>query len=72
MSIANHFVTLEQLAEYPYTERSCELVDGVVVDVSPASWRHGAIAGRILQREINSSDQQNLMDESIRELAKAR
>ena len=31
-----------------------------------------AIAGRILQREINPHDQQNLMDESIRELAKAR
>jgi|SoiMethySBSTD1v2_1073268.scaffolds.fasta_scaffold344904_3 F-type H+-transporting ATPase subunit b len=31
-----------------------------------------AIAGRILQREISPSDQQNLMDESIRELAKAR
>jgi F-type H+-transporting ATPase subunit b len=30
-----------------------------------------AIAGKILQREINPRDQQHLMDESIKELAKA-
>jgi len=31
-----------------------------------------SIAGKILQREINSRDQQMLMEESIKELAKAR
>lgn len=47
MSVSADLVTAEQLARPPYTERSCELVDGRVVDVNPASWRHGSVAGRI-------------------------
>lgn len=42
-------VTATQLAQPPYTERPCELVDGAVVDVSAASWRHGVVAGRIMR-----------------------
>jgi Uma2 family endonuclease len=42
-------VTAEQLARPPYTDLACELVDGRVVEVSPASWRHGLIAGRIMR-----------------------
>jgi Uma2 family endonuclease len=47
VSISTELVTAEQLAASPYADRSCELVDGRVVDVSPASWRHGWVAGRV-------------------------
>lgn len=47
MSISPDLITAEQLARPPYSEHSCQLVDGQVENVTPASWRHGAVAGRI-------------------------
>jgi Uma2 family endonuclease len=44
---ADPLVTIEQLGRPPYSERRCELVDGRIVDVSPAHRRHGRIASRI-------------------------
>jgi Uma2 family endonuclease len=40
-------VTIEQLGLPPYTERMCELVDGRIVDVTPAHGGHGRLAGRV-------------------------
>jgi Uma2 family endonuclease len=56
MTSSADLLTVEQLARDPYSERSCELVDGVVVDVSPASWRHGVVAGRIMRALIQWAD----------------
>ncbi len=49
MVFSADLITAEQVARYPYSERSCELVDGRVVDMSPASWQHGRIAGRVMR-----------------------
>jgi len=49
MSVSADLVTAEQFTRPPFTERSCELVAGRVVDVSPARGGHGRIAGRILR-----------------------
>ncbi len=47
MSLFSDLITAEQLLRPPYSERACELLAGQVEDVTPASWRHGAVAGRI-------------------------
>ncbi len=41
-------VTIEQLGRPPYRDRPCELVDGRIVDVSPAHGGHASVASRVL------------------------
>lgn len=50
-------VTIEQLGEPPYSQRSCELVDGRVVDVSPAYAGHGRTAGIVHRKFVLWADQ---------------
>lgn len=40
-------VTIAQLGLPPYADRLCELVDGRILDVTPAHGRHGALAGEV-------------------------
>lgn len=50
-------VTVEQLGMPPYVDRRCELVDGGIVDVTPAHGGHGRLAGRVLRAVVLWAEQ---------------
>jgi Uma2 family endonuclease len=59
MSVATP-VTADQLLNMPRGTRRYELIAGELKTMSPASWRHGSVAGRISSRLAENVERHNL------------